>query len=72
MPDDCKTIFVKNLPYSFKEDDIGDRFRKYGEIKSIRIAQNWKTKESKGFAYVQYFKHEAAKKALLEMNNKEI
>ena len=32
MPDDCKTIFVKNLPYEFKEDDIGDRFRPFGEI----------------------------------------
>ena len=41
MPSDCKTIFVKNLPYDFKEDDIGDRFRKFGEIKSIRLATNW-------------------------------
>lgn len=32
MPADCKTLFVKNLPYEFKEDDIGDRFRKFGEI----------------------------------------
>jgi RNA recognition motif-containing protein len=27
MPADCKTLFVKNLPYDMKEDDIGDRFR---------------------------------------------
>ena len=37
MPIDCRTIFVKGLPYEFKEDDIGDRFRKYGEIKAIRM-----------------------------------
>ena len=41
MPSDCKTLFVKNLPYEFKEDDIGDRFRRYGEIKAIRIGYNW-------------------------------
>lgn len=41
MPTDCKTLFVKNLPYDFKEDDIGDRFRKYGEITGIRLAYNW-------------------------------
>ena len=35
MPTDCKTIFVKGLPYSFKEDDVGDRFRRFGEIKAI-------------------------------------
>lgn len=54
MPEECKTIFIKGLPYEFKEDDIGDRFRKFGEIKSIRIAYNWLTKESKGFAYVTF------------------
>ena len=41
MPSDCTTLFVKGLPYSFKEDDIGDRFRRFGEIKAIRIAYNW-------------------------------
>lgn len=72
MPDDCSTIFVKGLPYDFREDDIGDRFRKYGDIKSIRVAYNWISKQSKGFAYINYAKHESAKKALLEMNGREI
>ena len=72
MPTDCKTLFVKGLPYSFKEDDIGDRFRRFGEIKAIRIAYNWQTKESKGFAYVVFETHEAAKNALLKMNGKEV
>ena len=44
MPADCKTLFVKNLPYDMQEDDIGDRFRAFGEIASIRIAYNWQTK----------------------------
>ena len=72
MPADCRTLFVKNLPYTFKEDDIGDRFRRHGEIKAIRIAYNWQTKESKGFAYVTYETHESAKKALEKMQGKEI
>jgi RNA recognition motif-containing protein len=41
MPDDCRTLFVKGLPYTFKEDDVGDRFRRFGEIKAIRLATNW-------------------------------
>ena len=64
MPSDCTTLFIKGLPYSFKEDDIGDRFRKFGEISSIRLSYNWKTKEFKGFAYLTYKAHESAKKAL--------
>ena len=70
MPSECKTLFVKNLPYEFKEDDIGDRFRRYGEIKAIRIGYNWQTKESKGFAYVTYETHESARQALERMNGK--
>ena len=72
MPSDCKTLFVKGLPYDFKEDDIGDRFRRFGEIKAIRIAYNWQTKESKGFAYINFETHESAKQALIKMNGKEV
>lgn len=72
MPDTCKTLFVKNLPYSLGEDDIGDRFRPFGEIHEVRIARNWKTQESKGFAYVVFKEHPSAKAALLKMNGKEL
>jgi len=72
MPEDCKTIFVKNLPYTLKEDDIGDRFRPFGEIAEIRISKNWQTGQSKGFAYVIYKDHASAKTALIKMNGKEL
>ena len=72
MPSDCHTLFVKGLPYTFKEDDVGDRFRRFGQISSIRLAYNWMTKQSKGFAYINFENHQSAKKALTEMNGKEI
>lgn len=72
MPVDCVTLFVKGLPYEFKEDDVGDRFRKFGEIKAIRLGYNWQTKQSKGFAYIQFATHQGAKDALLKMNGKEL
>jgi RNA recognition motif-containing protein len=72
MPDDCSTLFVKNLPYTFKEDDVGDRFRRFGSIKSIRLAYNWMTKQSKGFAFIRFDNHANAKRALMEMNGKEV
>ena len=72
MPVDCTTLFIKGLPYEFKEDDIGDRFRKFGEIKAIRLGYNWQTKQSKGFAYVQFAGHESAKTAMIQMNGKEV
>jgi cold-inducible RNA-binding protein len=72
MPSDCTTLFVKGLPYTFTEDNIGDRFRKYGEIKSIRLATNWQTQQFKGFAYIQYNTNEQAKNAIIGMNGKVI
>lgn len=72
MPLDCRTLFVKGLPYDFKEDDVGDRFRRFGEIKAIRLAYNWQTKQSKGFAYITFETHDSAKQALLKMNGKEL
>ena len=72
MPEDCKTVFVKNLPYEFKEDDIGDRFRPFGDIQEIRLATNWQTKMSKGFAFVVFKDHLSAKAALIKMNGKEL
>ena len=72
MPEDCKTIFVKNLPYTFKEDDIGDRFRPYGEIQEVRLTKNWQTGQSKGFCYVVFKEHVSAKAALIKMNGREL
>ena len=42
MPNTCKTLFVKNLPYSLQEDDIGDRFRPFGEVDEVRLARHYK------------------------------
>jgi RNA recognition motif-containing protein len=72
MPVDCTTIFVKGLPYNFTEDDVGDRFRRFGDIKSVRLSYNWSTKQFKGFAYIEFKTHHAAKNAIITMNGKEV
>ena len=72
MPADCKTLFVKNLPYELKEDDVGDRFRPFGEIDEVRIPRNWQNQNSKGFAFIKFKEHEQAKLALLKMDGKEL
>ena len=40
IPDGCKTIFIKNLPYDITEQELGDKFTNCGEIKSIRFVYN--------------------------------
>lgn len=53
-PADCRTIFVGNLPYDVTEDQVGDRFRKFGEIEQVRFATNYKTKQFKGISTPTY------------------
>ena len=50
--EDCKTLFVKNLPYDVTEDKIGETFSTYGEIESVRIATD--QGRVKGFCYIEF------------------
>jgi nucleolin len=50
--DDCKNLFVKNLPYDANEDSIGQIFESYGEVVSIRIANE--NGRSKGFCFIEF------------------
>ena len=47
-PADCRTIFVGNLPFDITEDQVGDKFRKFGEIDQVRFAINYSNKKFKG------------------------
>jgi len=48
VPADCRTIYVGNLPYDITEDQVGDKFRKFGEIDQVRFAINFSNKKFKG------------------------
>ena len=73
-------LHIRNIPYHAKDEDITDAFKKFGEIKSVKIEkyvlvtkENGEMKEiptSKGFGYLCFEDPEAAKKAVEEMNEK--
>ncbi len=63
QPKDCRTIFVKNLPYTnITEQDILDVFRSCGKIVDggVRLARNYQTKQLKGFGYIEFKNPEGA------------
>ena len=62
QPTGCKTVFVRNLPYTATEEDILESFRVCGKILDggVRIARNHSTGQSKGFGYVEYKNEEGA------------
>ena len=54
-------LYVGNIPYSTKEDDLKELFSVYGEVKEVKII------EGKGFGFVEMSspsEAEAAKEAL--------
>ena len=73
-------LHIRNIPYHAKEEDLAEAFKRFGEIKSVKIEKyvlvtkvNNEMKEiptSKGFGYICFEEAENAKKALEEMNNK--
>ncbi|KAL3935913.1 MAG: hypothetical protein SGBAC_008659 [Bacillariaceae sp.] len=65
-PADCTTIFVHNLPYGATEDEVSNVFGEHGDIveDGVRIARNSVTRQSKGFAYVEFASPEHTQKVM--------
>ena len=65
----CRTIFIKNLPYDCTEDEVGNLFKHCGKIESIRFAKNTLNKNFKGlfwlrFGYIDFAEAKALEKAI--------
>ena len=48
-----KSIYVGNLPFAFRDADLGKLFEEFGEIKSAKIIMDRDTGRSKGFGFVE-------------------
>jgi RNA recognition motif-containing protein len=61
-------IYVGNLPYTFREEDIAQLFAPYGEVYEIRLITDRDTRQSKGFGFVELASDEEARRAIGELN----
>jgi len=52
--DENKTVFVGNLPFNVKEDDIRKVFEKIGKVATVRVVRDSETGMSKGFGFVEF------------------
>jgi multiple RNA-binding domain-containing protein 1 len=59
-----KRLYLKNLAFEVKEDDLRAVFEKYGELSEIHVPINRKTNQSFGYAYIAYQTVESAVLAL--------
>jgi len=65
-------IYVGNLSYGIKENDLKEIFEEYGETSSVRIIKDKMTGKSKGFAFVEMENDNEAKEAISNLNEAEL
>uniref|UniRef100_A0A8D8UNP7 RNA-binding protein 45 n=1 Tax=Cacopsylla melanoneura TaxID=428564 RepID=A0A8D8UNP7_9HEMI len=63
---ECYVRLFVVVPKTSEEKDIRDHFKQFGEIDMVRIVKSRQTNESKGVAYVKYFKMSHAARAYEE------
>jgi len=61
--------FIKNIPTEWTENDLKEKFEKFGELKSWKLEQKEGEETHKGFGFVDFVEHEHALKAVEEMHN---
>ena len=64
-------IYIGNLNYRVREDDLRQVMEEYGAVDSVRIIKDRETGRSKGFAFVEMPNDEEASKAITELEEAE-
>lgn len=63
-------VYVKNIQSEVSDDDFRELFEAFGEVTSSSLARDQEGK-SRGFGFVNFTTHEAASKAVDDLNNKD-
>jgi cold-inducible RNA-binding protein len=68
-----KKIYVGNLPFRYRGKQLREIFSEIGEVEYVTVILDKNNRgRSKGFGFVEFVKEEDAKKAIQEMDGKEI
>lgn len=65
-------IFVGNLSFDAKEEDVDRAFRAFGVVTSVAIVMEKKGKKSRGFGFVEMPDEQEAQAAIDQLHGKEI
>ena len=61
-------IYVGNLPFSAREEDVRQLFAAYGEVVSVVLPTDRETGRSRGFGFVEMATDEACQQAINALN----
>jgi RNA-binding proteins (RRM domain) len=65
-----RTLYVGNLPWVTREEDLAEAFSQYGEVMNSRIIRDRQTGRSRGFGFVEVAA-EDAEAMIAALNGKE-
>jgi RNA recognition motif-containing protein len=65
-------IFVGNLSYELREDELEQLFTEFGEVSSVKVITDKFTGRSKGFGFVEMPNDEDASKAISALDGQEV
>src|SRR5215204_4964362 len=65
-------IYVGNLSWGLKDQDLANMFTPYGEVASAKIVMDKFTQRSKGFGFVEMANDEHAQAAIAQLNGSEV
>lgn len=64
-------LYVGNLPYSFRDEDLQQAFAAYGAVASAKVMMERDTGRSKGFGFVEMGSDTEAQAAIGGMNGQQ-
>lgn len=64
-----KKLYVGNISFKTKQDELKKLFEKIGEVETATIITDFHTGRSKGFGFVEMATDEDARKAIETINN---
>lgn len=67
----ARTLYVGNLPWATKAEDLADAFSAHGEVLSSRVITDRETGRSRGFGFVEV-RDEDAESMIAAMNGTEL
>jgi RNA recognition motif-containing protein len=65
-------IYVGNLSWGLKDQDLANLFTPYGEVSSAKIVMDKFTQRSKGFGFVEMPNDDQAQTAIAQLNGSEV
>ena len=65
-------IYVGNLPWSIKDDELREMFSSYGDVSSATVIMDKFSGRSKGFGFVEMANDGDAEAAMKALNDKDI